>query len=612
MFSFSSEEGTVLVRQVLQDLWPHTPRDYQLEAVTKALDGTDILVILPTGAGKTAILTMFMVILNHMKENPGEYLEHSTRFPADPIMVVVYPTNCLEEEQAVAFREAGLTTVVINAETPERSDMWTRAGESGSRVLLLSPEQLISKQLEKLVNNSGFRKRVCLLAVDEVHLLDTWGKSFRKAYLQIQYMRARFESSLVMTAMTATLLPREQTQQICKFIGLRDHHHTVQRSNRRPEIQLLFRVLSHGIENWEFPDLRWIIDDMRQKKIIVFCTSIRDGFRVFSYLWKQLDSPVTVRGEQIRMYNALNWPDYNLKTRELMRKSDGCRVIVATDILMVGVDFPDIDDVVIIGHPPNVNDYLQKIGRAGRDHTLVPNPRGITYITSHAKRAAYEKLGVDPPTARPKRKVKPKPSNRPRVRHIKKHKKLDMETPSMAKSSMSVEMAKLIISGCKTNELDAMYENPVLHPSTQCNCSGCVPEQEVSKKSPQRRAKRETRFNLTKEMKEIVTKRLIRLREEIYITADSKMLADPFLVLPRLVPNGLISRIVDALPQLTQESLDNLIGENEIVKAHASKIWLIVLELQASFRQQLGQKADEKEQRKTKKRCTYTLCRACG
>jgi len=56
------------------------------------------------------------------------------------------------------FRKAGLTTVVINSETSERSVMWIRAGESGSRVLLLSPEQLISKQLKKLVNDSGFRK----------------------------------------------------------------------------------------------------------------------------------------------------------------------------------------------------------------------------------------------------------------------------------------------------------------------------------------------------------------------------------------------------------------------------------------------------------------------
>lgn len=195
--------------------------------------------------------------------------------------------------QAVTFREVGLTAVVVNAQTPERSDMWIRAGEGGSRVLLLSPEQLISKRLEKLINDSAFCRRVCLLAVDEAHLLDSWGNSFRQAYQQIQYVRVRFNSSLVAIAMTATLLPGDQTDRVSEFIGLRNYH-TVQRSNRRPEIQLLFRVLSHGIESWDFPDLQWVIDDMRQKKIIIFCTSIKAGFRIYSYLWRQLDSPPSV------------------------------------------------------------------------------------------------------------------------------------------------------------------------------------------------------------------------------------------------------------------------------------------------------------------------------
>ena len=77
MFSFSSEEGVALVHQLLQDPWSHKLHDHQLKAVTKALDGTDVLVLLPTGVGKTAILTMFMLILNHLKRNLDEFPQHS-------------------------------------------------------------------------------------------------------------------------------------------------------------------------------------------------------------------------------------------------------------------------------------------------------------------------------------------------------------------------------------------------------------------------------------------------------------------------------------------------------------------------------------------------------
>jgi hypothetical protein len=70
--------------------------------VTKALDGTDVLVIPPTGTGKMAILMILMLVLNHMKENSSEaseYVQHGVRFPVDPIAAIVYPTNCSEEEQ---------------------------------------------------------------------------------------------------------------------------------------------------------------------------------------------------------------------------------------------------------------------------------------------------------------------------------------------------------------------------------------------------------------------------------------------------------------------------------------------------------------------------------
>ena len=467
--------------------------------------------------------------------------------------------------------------MVINAETSERSEMWVRAGECGQRILLLSPEQLISKNLEKLVNKPTFRGRVCLLAIDEVHLLDSWGHSFRKAYQQIQYVRARFESSLVTIAMSATLLPGDQTDRVCEFVGLRNYH-TVRRSNRRPEIQLLFRVLSHGIESWEFPDLRWVIDDMQQKKTIIFCTSIRDGFRIYTYLWTQLKSPPGIRGKQLRMYNALNWPDYNLKTRELMRKQDGCRVIIATDILMVGVDFPDIDNIVIIGHPPHTNDYIQKIGRAGRDHTLVPNPRGIIYVTSHVISLAHEQLeGTKKPTGKKGAKKKRKTSGK----------------GVSSKSSMSKLMAELIIANCKTALLDRLYKNPQLG-EFQCNCSGCAPEPEASK----RRQKRGM-HDLTKEMRELATKKFIALRKKIFIEEAPSALTDPFFVLSQVLPNELISEIIDGLLQIDYDILKTLVDGDKIAKSHAMEIWTVAAKLRATFQQQLKQKVDKKVASKT-------------
>ena len=72
------------------------------------------------------------------------------------------------------FREAGLTTVVINAKMSNHSDMWTRVDKKGPWVLLLLPKQLISKWLEKLVSDSAFCGWVCLLAVDDSATFSPW------------------------------------------------------------------------------------------------------------------------------------------------------------------------------------------------------------------------------------------------------------------------------------------------------------------------------------------------------------------------------------------------------------------------------------------------------
>lgn len=280
------------------------------------------------------------------------------------------------------------------------------------------------------------------------------------------------------------------------------------------------------------------------------------------------------------MYNALNWPDYNYRTRELMRKQDGCRVIIATDILMVGIDFPDIDDVIIVGHPPHTNDYIQKIGRAGRDRTLVSNPRGITYITSHAITTACEQLGKN---------KKPRKKRTAKRCAMKKCKTSGKGIPS--KSSMSKPMAELILSDCKTASLDRLYSNPPVGEPQQCNCSGCTPDSGAGKRCPQQRQKRGV---LTKEMRESATKRFATLRKNIYIKEVQSAVTDPFFVLPRVLPDELVSKIIDGLLQLDYDTLKVLIDGDEIAKLHVMEIWIVVADLRGTFQQRLKRTADEK------------------
>lgn len=206
-------------------------------------------------------------------------------------------------------------------------------------------------------------------------------------------------------------------------------------------------------------------------------------------------------------------------------------------------------------------------------------------------RAAYDQLGISPPK-RSKKKGKPsqeKPSQE------KKHETKKRKTSGTGASSMAKQMAELIVPGCKTIALDRMYENPPLSGLPQCDCSDCTPGPELGtgKRPPRQRAKGEAR-HLTKEVRESVTKRFVALRRKIFAKEARSALTDPFFTLPRVLPNELISNIIDALPQLSMDDLSALVSHDRIAKIHIAEIWTVAVELRVTHEQQLKQKAAPK------------------
>ena len=160
---------------------------------------------------------------------------------------------------------AGLIAVAINADTLASARKTKRSLyediEHGVSMVLLSPEQLKSSAFEKLVNKPSFKERLCMMAVDEAHLLNTWGQSFRKDFQQIGWVRARFQHSIPIAAVTATLQVGGPTDRVRKFLGFEDgRHHVIRRSNYRPDIKLIFRTMKNGLESSNFSDLDWIVD----------------------------------------------------------------------------------------------------------------------------------------------------------------------------------------------------------------------------------------------------------------------------------------------------------------------------------------------------------------
>ncbi|THH05250.1 hypothetical protein EW146_g9951, partial [Bondarzewia mesenterica] len=501
------------------------------------------------------------------------------KFVSRPAAIVIFPTKYLEMEKEKEFAELGLTAVAINSDTLPAarlrgSDLWQVARNADA--ILLSPEQLISPGFYSLLLDTAFVDRVMILAIDEIHLLDKWGSGFRKAFLQIGYMRARLPSRTILIAVTATLLAGERSHTVCRLLGLRSgEYHTIRRSNMRYDIQLVFRVLSTGLGGTAFPDLKWVLD--AEHVTLIHCATISLGFRVLAYLW-QLSPDKLNLSKRIRLYNSLNFSSFNSETQQLVRMEDcEVQIIIATDTLIVGANIMNIYTVIIVGESDDPDSVFQWFGRANRNLTF-SSARGIMYVTQKAHEKARAVIDSAPTRSK--------------------------STKEPAKV-MHRGMAQLLLAPCLREEQNHLYNNPMEDiqcscstcstnppPSkpASCNCSGCIDENTPASALPLQfifedglatepsKLKRLNAAEIT-----ISTKRLVEFRWSIWKAADRVKFdhIPPTAYMPDIVIKNLLHQFT--VIRSSSDILPFVQSVPRFSTAHVNTLWTIVLELRTQF-----------------------------
>ncbi|KAJ3726680.1 P-loop containing nucleoside triphosphate hydrolase protein [Lentinula raphanica] len=458
-FSFKSQEGHALIIKIVQLYTPFRPHDYVLEGISELLDGRDLVAITPTGSGKTSYIAYTALVVRELTTHPENYpnVQNLTkRFPRNPLILTICPTNYLEYQLEAKMANIGLNALIINSETRDEAraqglpDLWTRViNDLTLSILLLCPEQLKSEEFAKTLKDDTFSGRLYALSVDEIHLLLTWGRSFRKPFQQIGLVRSRLPDGVVLMGLTATMRGGTALKNVCQFLGLKPgEYHLIRRSNQRHDIQLIFREISSPIEGSTFPELQWIL--RRNRRTVIFCHSISLGNRVHQYLY-QCDkalggNPGTVL-ERIREYNSLS-RDYNETTRTLMQSGE-CHVVIATSALAIGVDIDNVEDVVVFGDPEDSDQLLQMIGRIRPRYQPTDEQnkyQGIVYFNSNARKRAEEALNTS----------------------------FSMKVAMRSNGNdvgMDEGLAELFLSKCKINAIDTLYDNP--RDDEPCTCPTC-------------------------------------------------------------------------------------------------------------------------------------------
>ena len=304
----------------------------QEAGITAALDGSDVLMVLPTGFGKSAVYQTLSMLL------------------PKPV-VLVSPLLALLRDQHEKLIKYGVPCVRLDGTVrgKARTQALERIREGGSLLVMTTPETLGSDAFAEVIAESG----LSLAAIDEAHCISEWGYDFRPAYQRLgERLRAFGAPPLMALTATATEKVRED---IVRFLGMRDSK-VVSSSPHRSN--LAFEVMLCRDTTARLRALARLAQRLRRPGII-YCTTTREVDTVYAMLMK-LGIPAH------RYHGKMNAGDRNAQ-QELFMKAGRRTVMVATSAFGLGIDKPDIRYVVHQQSPASLEQYVQEAGRGGRD-----------------------------------------------------------------------------------------------------------------------------------------------------------------------------------------------------------------------------------------------------
>lgn len=331
---------TMEVQSVLRNTFKLTGfRQNQLEAINATLAGNDVLVLMPTGGGKSLCYQLPALVESGMSRGTT---------------IVISPLIALMQDQVYHLKRRNIRAEVINSKctVAEKRDIFEELTNGTLDLLYVSPEMLnASKQLVNKLRRLHADGRIARIVIDEAHCVSSWGHDFRPDYKLLENLKTQYIGTPIM-ALTATANERVRLDILrClrqdKTVFLKQ---SFNRANLYYEVRRKEKTVMNQVKD--------IVNQFKNASGIIYCHS--------KNACESTAAQLRTWGISVDYYHAGLDAEFRQSVQEQWQKGQ-IKVICATIAFGMGIDKPDVRYVIHLTLPRNMEGYYQETGRAGRD-----------------------------------------------------------------------------------------------------------------------------------------------------------------------------------------------------------------------------------------------------
>jgi ATP-dependent DNA helicase RecQ len=310
-------------------------REGQAEAVKTVLNGRDVVLVMPTGSGKSLCYQLTALLL------PG-------------VTVVISPLIALMKDQVDALDRKGIPATFLNSSV-DGSEMAYRLDglrQGRYKLVYVAPERFRNRRFAEALASVN----VSLFTIDEAHCVSQWGHDFRPDYLNLKHVLLQLGPARVL-AVTATATPDVRDDIIAQLgLGVSPRAAPVVSVTGFARPNLYLSVTRCPTHKHKFERLVQIVEAYRCG--IVYCSTRKMVERVAALLQGDGFAPIIYHGAMA---------DGERTAAQERFMAEPAPVVVATNAFGMGVDRGDLRFVVHWDIPGSLEAYYQEVGRAGRD-----------------------------------------------------------------------------------------------------------------------------------------------------------------------------------------------------------------------------------------------------